>query len=51
MLHWKEKGKQLLLTEVDGADLLSFLDLLFVAAHLFYNIKNNFIDDLNHLVL
>ena len=51
MFYWKENGEQLLLTEVDGADLLSFLDLLFVAADLFYNIKNNLIDDLNHLML
>ena len=28
-------GKQPFLTEIDGTDLLSFLDLLFVAADLF----------------
>ena len=32
-------GKQHSLTEVDGTDLLSFLDLLFVAAHLFNHIQ------------
>ena len=36
---WVRNGETAFLTEVDGTDLLSFLDLLFVAARLFNHIQ------------
>ena len=36
---WVRNGETAFLTEVDGTDLLGFLDLLFVAARLFNHIQ------------